>query len=274
MHELVDDLKKALEQQRPFVYCRLVATRGSTPQKPGAAMLVYAGGEQSGTLGGGCVEAEVKRRALEMQGSRRADVLRFDLDHDYGWDDGLICGGRMEVLVDDVSSESARGYYRCLAELETGGAGFTEAIVVDADRSGLPAAGAVLFDERNEPAARRGEWRDAQVAHVQEALRPLEDRPGPYLWEGVSFLPIAQRCPLLIVGGGHVGAAVAELASRLEFEIWVADDRAEYASAERFPTARRRIIGDFDETLPALELPSSTYALIVTRGHRHDQTAL
>ena len=52
---------------------------------------------QAGTLGGGCVEAEVKRRALGLLGREQSEVCTFQLDSDYGWDDGLICGGRMKI---------------------------------------------------------------------------------------------------------------------------------------------------------------------------------
>ena len=62
-------------------------------------MLLREDMSTQGTLGGGCVEAEVRRRAFEMLRQGRTGVLSFDLDHDYGWDDGLICGGTMRVSV-------------------------------------------------------------------------------------------------------------------------------------------------------------------------------
>src|SRR5205809_4601664 len=105
MRELLRELTDALEQGRDCVYCALVETRGSTPQKAGAAMLVFADGGQFGTLGGGCVEAEVKQRALRtLNNGGRAEVLTFNLDSNYGWDDGLICGGRMSVLADPLAT--------------------------------------------------------------------------------------------------------------------------------------------------------------------------
>src|SRR4051794_7857839 len=105
MRDLLAELNAAVEQQRDCVYCAVVETRGSTPQKAGAAMLVFADGSQRGTLGGGCVEAEVKQRALAVlgQSSARPEVFTFSLDDNYGWDDGLICGGRMTILADPLS---------------------------------------------------------------------------------------------------------------------------------------------------------------------------
>src|ERR671923_2365899 len=106
MRELLAELTTALGRRLPCVYCAVVETRGSTPQKAGAAMLVYPDGTQAGTLGGGCVEAEVKRRALHaLNAAGRPEVLTFTLDDDYGWDDGLICGGRMTILAHPLTAD-------------------------------------------------------------------------------------------------------------------------------------------------------------------------
>src|SRR3954467_6418944 len=113
MRELLTRLAQALEEGRPCIYCSVVETRGSTPQKAGAAMLVFADGAQVGTLGGGCVEAEVKRKALATlvgDGSAKPNLLTFRLDDNYGWDDGLICGGRMDILADPILAPE-RGDY-------------------------------------------------------------------------------------------------------------------------------------------------------------------
>src|SRR5438105_8986766 len=134
MRELLAELTRALDGGRDCVYCAVVETRGSTPQKAGAAMLVFPDGSQHGTLGGGCVEAEVKQRALGVLhgGAGRAEVLTFCLDDNYGWDDGLICGGRMSILADPLALAADGGrrgtvvrYYRRLAELVEAGRGCT-----------------------------------------------------------------------------------------------------------------------------------------------------
>jgi xanthine dehydrogenase accessory factor len=120
----------------------------------------------------------------------------------------------------------------------------------------------------------------AENPPAQELIRqliPLARRPGPYTQQGIAYLPILPRITLLIVGGGHVGQAVARLAAEVDFEIWVLDDRERYASRERFPSARRLLIGDIGQTLKQLvqgEINPSTYCLIVTRGHAHEEEAL
>jgi xanthine dehydrogenase accessory factor len=273
MKNVLRCLTETLLQGQSAVYCRLVETRGSAPQKAGAAMLVLPNGAQVGTLGGGCVEAEVKRRSLAILASGEAEVARFQLDHDYGWDDGLICGGRMQILIEPLR-ESLPDYYGTLSQLVQKGQGGTEAIVFDESSSGLAARSSYLFDEQDQLVAMRHTTGDEVPPAILEHLRPIAARPRAYAASGIGYLPLLPRCRLLIVGGGHVGQAVGELAASLDFEVWVVDDREEFVTAERFPAAGKRIAGDMGQVLPDLEITPDTYCLIVTRGHTHDQEAL
>ena len=283
MRELLSDLTQALEGGRDCVYCAVIETRGSTPQKAGAAMVVFPDGSQRGTLGGGCVEAEVKQRALRVLGEvgGEAEVLTFNLDDNYGWDDGLICGGRMTILADPFvhsangRSSQASTYYKHLSKLVQSGAGCTEAVAVSDKDTGHTAGSRFLFDQENRLVHQLA---DQEVPpSVARHLTPVRQRPSPSVHQGVAYLPILPRITLLIVGGGHVGQAVAKLAAEVDFEIWVLDDRPVYASADRFPTAKRLLVGDIGTTLEQMkdkEIDPSIYCLIVTRGHSHDEEAL
>ncbi len=232
-------------------------------------MLVFADGSQRGTLGGGCVEAEVKQRALRVLGGDggRPEVLTFCLDDNYGWDDGLICGGRMSILADPLRSPGAAGYCARFRELVEAGRGCTEAVV-------LAGGSRYLFDAAGRAAAQLAEGPPTE--EILQGLLPLVQRPGPATRHGVAYLPVLPRVTLLIVGGGHVGQAVARLAAEVDFDVWVLDDRERYASRERFPQAQRLLIGDIGPTLKQMapQLDASTYCLIVTRGHNHDEEAL
>ncbi|MCL6504853.1 MAG: XdhC family protein, partial [Pirellulales bacterium] len=210
MQRLLEELLLAVAAGRPVAWCRLVETRGSTPQKAGAAMLVRADGSQAGTLGGGCVEAEVKRRALAILADGNPEVVSFQLDSDYGWDDGLICGGRMQVLVVPLRESSQAPYYQALARHVASGAGCIEAVVFD-PKSGLPAPACYLFDAAGQLAACQLLGRQAARGHqlpdnqpqgsqpqgildelppvppvVQEHLPPLASRPRPHAVRGIA----------------------------------------------------------------------------------------
>ena len=273
MREILKELVDSIRAGRDVVYCSVVDTRGSTPQKAGAAMLVFPDGRQIGTLGGGCVEAEVKQRSLRSFEDLQPTVMTFQLDDNYGWDDGLICGGRMTMLVDPVQSREALDYYSAFSDLVEHGHGGTVAVVLDAEKSKLGPPGASwLFDAQGQWVASR--HRVDCPKTVRAGVQSLSGRPRPVARSGLAFLPHLPRCRLVIVGGGHVGRAVGRLAAEADFDVWVVDDRAGYASAERFPEADRLIVGEIGPTLAELEITPNTYCLIVTRGHLHDEEAL
>lgn len=104
---VLEEVVREAEAGRPCALCTVVETRGSTPQAAGAAMVVRADMRTVGTLGGGCVEAEVRTRAFELLGRGESALLDYVLDHDFGWDDGLICGGRMFVAVTPYAAGAA-----------------------------------------------------------------------------------------------------------------------------------------------------------------------
>lgn len=100
--------------------CTVVSARGSTPQQRGAKMAVFAGGQTLGTLGGGCVEAEVRTQAMKQLPLAEAKTLSFRLDHDYGWDDGLICGGIMDIHIDILRGPPAAEKIQSLCDAVAG----------------------------------------------------------------------------------------------------------------------------------------------------------
>jgi xanthine dehydrogenase accessory factor len=105
MEKLVEEICKRCDGGERVALCTVVGSRGSTPQEKGAKMLVFADGATLGTLGGGCVEAEVRKQAITLLNDNQSKLLEFRLDHDYGWDDGLICGGIMDIFVQVIDSE-------------------------------------------------------------------------------------------------------------------------------------------------------------------------
>ena len=231
MLDLIDDIFRRVQAGERVALCAVVAARGSTPQAAGAAMLVAANGLTAGTLGGGCVEAECRVRALRLINGDDAaiepPVMRFKLDSDYGWDDGLVCGGIMDVAV--------------------------QVLAGDADLLPLTALRDAL--------ARREATTYAFAGVDADGVRRRFE------------LPFAPRPTLVIAGAGHVGQALATLAHACDFDVTVVDDRVDVVSVARFPDARR-VVGEIEPSLAALAIDAHAFVVIVTRGHRHDASAL
>ena len=107
MMRFYEQLAAALAQNQPFVLALISGTKGSSPQRIGAKALFFPDGKIVGTLGGGCLEAEVHSRAIKTMKSGQAATFDMVLDHNFGWDDGLICGGSVSGLILPRAAEAA-----------------------------------------------------------------------------------------------------------------------------------------------------------------------
>ncbi len=184
--DIYEQIVQLRKEGRRGAVATIVNVRGSIPSFQTAKMLVRDDGSIVGTIGGGCVEADVWQAAREVMESEKPRTLKFDLNNDPKYDTGLVCGGTLDVFVEPI----------------------------------LPPALLYLF------------------------------------------------------GAGHVALNVCRVAANAGFEVVVADDRASYATQERFPGAREIHAADFDELTRKLDPPESSYIVIVTRGHRDDMRLL
>ena len=102
MNEVFQEVQKSLRDGQPVVLATVAATRGSTPRRAGARMIVRADGSFSGTIGGGCGEAEVLYEAMEAHKDGRPRLVRVDLTNPIDGDD-KICGGVMDVFLERIA---------------------------------------------------------------------------------------------------------------------------------------------------------------------------
>jgi xanthine dehydrogenase accessory factor len=97
LYRLIGDANARGER---VVVATVAGTRGSTPQRRGAKMLFFVNGETAGTVGGGCVEAEVWAEAREAMRSGTSALHHFALTADEASEEGMVCGGTMEIFID------------------------------------------------------------------------------------------------------------------------------------------------------------------------------
>src|SRR5213594_1807899 len=117
MPRFYDFLPDALAEGQPFALGIISGIKGSSPQKTGAKALFLADGRIKGTMGGGCLEAEIQDRARRALLTKQPSTFDLILDHDFGWDDGLICGGKVSGLILPRAAE-ADEIWRALAKRE------------------------------------------------------------------------------------------------------------------------------------------------------------
>src|SRR5882757_1371895 len=93
-------IRESIERGEVVAVATVAQTRGSTPQQRGAKMLFFADGRIEGTVGGGCIEAEVWAEARIALRTGRSGLHHFTLTEDEASDEGMVCGGTMDIFID------------------------------------------------------------------------------------------------------------------------------------------------------------------------------
>ena len=256
-----------------FVVAVVLKADGSTPCKPGAKAIVDAEGVIEGTIGGGLVEREAQQRAPETIKLGRPVVFDFDLEGGAARGAGPICGGSMRVLLDPTAARHRAAYAAASTIRSRRERGVLLTVVRGSDEWDV----AVQFlneeaipPELGFPGA---EAVRSALEREKTALFVSESTPGGQRLE-VLVEPLSPKPVLLVVGGGHVGQAVAQQASLVGFDIVVLDDRPEFTGPQRFPKGVTTRCGGIGEEVARFPLGADTYVVIATRGHQYDADAL
>ena len=104
--ELYRLVNEATDRQERVVIATVAHTRGSTPQRRGAKMLFFQSGEVAGTVGGGCIEAEVWAEAKEALRTGKSALHHFSLTADEASEEGMVCGGTMDIFIEALDPEA------------------------------------------------------------------------------------------------------------------------------------------------------------------------
>ncbi len=218
----------------------LTRVSGSSPQKSGAKAVFHSDGKITGTLGGGCLEAEAQRLALNALKTGKPETFELVLDHDFGWDDGLICGGKVFGLIIPNAQLLGETFWNDLATRDV---------------------------EKN-----WGVKSDFTVAIATNPPIHQSINPPPFGW--LYTETITPPCALWIAGSGHIAQAVAPLALQLDFAVSIFDDRPKLANHDLFPREVSLHVGHWEKILNVPFAATPTFGLIVTRGHKHDALVL
>jgi len=184
--DLYDEIVRLRKLGQKCAVATIVQVNGSIPSFESAKILVREDGSFMGTVGGGCVEAEVWNAAREVIETEKPRHLSFSLGQDAAYDEGLICGGQLNIFVEPI----------------------------------IPQPRAFIF------------------------------------------------------GGGHVSKGISKIATLAGFSTSIIDNREAFANKERFPEAEATYAQEYEEVFEQLPVNSSSYIVIVTRGHRDDMRVL
>jgi len=261
MYALFPRILAELRGGAPVALATVVKQRGSLPMASDAKLLVLADGTLEGTIGGGCLEAEVYATATQLLREGGTSVNEFHLNEVEASTGGHVCGGTVVVLtrVFQPQADSIAFFERAVA---------------------LPGAAAeVRFASRVNAASPAHVL--AVGGRVEASLGLTSDMAPEIAAEGLAgaggdawFVEPVRQQPLLVVfGAGHCGIAIGAAAVAAGYRVWMLEDRPTFLDAERLAWASRLRLVDF-AALPQLPLTANTALAIVTRGHEHDLVVL
>lgn len=280
MKEVIDGAIELLGDGQPCVLATVVRTKGSTPQKAGAMLLVRQDGTGVGTLGGGCVEGDIWFAAKEIlrQGSG-PEFKEYYLNEDVAARDGLVCGGTMYFFLEPFREASEfLPYANEVASAYEGADAVALATVVNVAEGSSTRLGAkLLLRLDGSVAGSLGTAAlDSQAVEVASKLAEVGSVESLTTSDGAEVFIEGFTTPptLVMVGGGHVGKATADLAHSLGYRVLIVDDRPEFANAERFPYAEQVVVAPYDQWSSEVSLNLNSFVVVATRGHRFDDMAL
>lgn len=314
MRELFQEIINTLESDETVAIATIVKRKGSVPREVGAKMLVHRGGKISGTVGGGCGEAEVWRSALNVIDTRRPNMVQVDLTEEIAMESQGVCGGIFDVFVQPwhntqlVGQPSMQDIARAISHALEGEQAIVLATVIATGGSWRAyIGGQMLMHENGETIGNLmlpdgpAELMPRLVQAAQHAIvsgKPQIENVGattrwnnPHstlarsaadssmaaqqaTWAEIFIEPFIPPPVLLIAGAGHIAVPLAALAHQMNFSVSVTDDRASFANRERFPSAKQLLQGDIEAILRDYPITPRTHVVLVTRAHAHDVQGL
>jgi xanthine dehydrogenase accessory factor len=248
-------LDRIISAGEPVMLVSVTASSGSVPRGAGAMMAVTADGTSVGTIGGGRVEFEAQKKAVEMLAEGRGGSHAYILAKNDVEDLGMICGGDVTVYFQFIKPEDTAPF-KCLREAMDLG---EDAWLVRAIEGGEFTKTAV--------------WRGGELLFAPELgaekVKPLL-KSGAALTEEFYVEPISLAGVTYVFGGGHVAQELVPVLEHVGFRCVVYEDRPDFATRELFPTAFDLVLGDFGAIGERITIGPRDNAVIMTRGHGFD----
>ncbi|MBW6536866.1 MAG: XdhC family protein [Mariniphaga sp.] len=275
------ELVECIRKKQLCVLATVTQTWGSAPQVPGSSAIFGENGLITGTVGGGFVEYNIQKEAVQSVQIKKSGYFKFNLNDDISDENAAICGGGMSIFI-DASPEKHLSVFESLAEsnskrvpgvlvslLKSGASGSmdVERFWVTAENSGKVSEKLHIEVAKKIKEILR-EPKAGNFSVVVEHTSP-EFEDNYFLMESVVPLP-----RLIIAGAGHVGKALTHMGKLLDFEVTVWDDRPEFANKKNLPVADKILCGEMEEALGDIIPGCDTFIVIVTRGHKNDSKVL
>ena len=275
---VVEALAQAATADESVVLATVVRVTGSSYGGVGARMLIRVDGSTVGLVSGGCVESDLAEHARRVNGSGRAEVVRYDTreDDDAPWGLGLGCNGVIDVLLEPLQPGEARNLAALIGDALVADGSSVLASVIRADdtKNLAPSVGAHAMLTGDNPKT-TGDWgnRDALMSAASDTPDALAAaRRGlvrEYDGVEIAFEVVKPAVQLVICGSGPDVLPISRTASQLGWDVTVVDHRP-VAHAQRFPGARVVECREASKLGDAVRLTPKTAAVVMSHHYSRD----
>jgi xanthine dehydrogenase accessory factor len=293
MNDVFSEILRLKQEGQRGALCTIISSKGSLPMSGKAKMLVGEDGTMVGTVGGGCLEADVWAEAQRVVKKDISKIASFILTEQHAGESGLNCGGKVEIFIEPVVPERMTAVFEEIARIRAQGEKGAIATVIssrippemkeqsklvlraDGTIVGGIGAGGFIEDsvrQKAEEVMREDYLTVLQFDISEEEAQRWGLEPGDTL--DVFVEPIIAIPTLYLFGGGHVSLQIAKVAKMVGFKIVVIDDRPAFANKERFPMADETRVEDLYSVFERLHIDDQSYIVAVTRGHQHDEPVI
>lgn len=276
MKKLFRQALQILQKGEDIVIGTIIKRQGSAPREAGTKIVIKKDGSFIGTIGGGLIEAQVIESAKKIFKSEQSILNSFDMTHEQLETSSMICGGKLEVLIDIIKADSPDvGVLQTIFQAYTQQTDSVYITSVSADgKKGCQTEHCLLERNGNIKGETTFSYElpDAVKAQIVSLKSPsIIEFDERKIWAE----PLVFAKKLFIFGAGHVSRPTAALSTMVGFQVIVLDDREELIQSEFFPEPIvARVVEDFNTCLNDLDINQSSYLVIITRGHFYDKSIL
>ena len=271
-------INRCLQEGRRTVLGRIIRQTGSAPRTIGTQCLILEDGVLIGSIGGGRLELEVLEQAKVVFKEGRSTILSFRMTGNEVAESEMLCGGTVDVYLEPLfpGNQVVQEIFNTLAAMVDDG---HTAVLITAIFEGIDQAdracrmlvgptGKITGDLADISLDRKRQLINSGGTHQVTLIEPQKGRHA-FLVE-----PLKPDSVLYLFGAGHISRHVASLAGMVGFTVVVIDDREEFANRSRFPQAKEIVVNPFLSAFEKIHINTSSYIVIVTRGHAHDRNVL
>lgn len=285
MKEISDIVKAydtAQSEGKQTALATVVFIEGSSYRRPGARMLVTEDGKLTGAISGGCLEGDALRKALLVMIKQQPMVVTYDTtdEDDAKLGVGLGCNGVIQILIEPIlpqNPDNTIELFKALLKQRQVGVIITIFSLVNKKAPAQGTSMLVTEEKIKISFLLNKSLNDALLTDAGEVLRSQISTIKTYGTndEYTAFIEAVEpSIALVIVGAGNDAIPLVQFANILGWHITIADGRANYATAGRFPLANRVLVSKAENILSDIKADKQTAVVLLTHNYNYDLSAL